>query len=232
MENNTIRYLKENHLEKGIKLSRSINATNSILEEMMKELNSDTRKLQREEKFNEIIEIVKLQKNINNTIKENEKLIEEFQDEGEPIKSTTEDDYSVDIREPHSLEEDFSFTRPHSFQVERTKIEAKTWKEILVKTAEYLHNKNPEIFKTFLTDEDMSWGDKFNFNKDQNELREGIEVGNSNIYIEAAKTANAVRQLVKRMLRKYDIKDENFKIFLRADYTERQELQNIAENKK
>jgi uncharacterized protein YeeX (DUF496 family) len=44
---------------------------------------------------------------------------------------------------------------------------------------------------------------------------------NSNIYIETSKTSNAVRQLVKKMLDKYEIDFNNYNIFLRADASER-----------
>jgi len=44
---------------------------------------------------------------------------------------------------------------------------------------------------------------------------------NSNIYIETSKTSNAVRQLVKKMLDKYEIDFNNYNIFLRADASEK-----------
>ena len=90
---------------------------------------------------------------------------------------------------------------------------------MLVKTAEYLNNLNPELFSTFVDDKSMRWGDKVNFTKNAKALREPTLIEGSGIYVETSKDSIAVRQLVIKMLEIFNIDIKNYKVFLRADYT-------------
>ena len=241
MNNNTINYLKGNYEVRAKELQKSISATNSVLNQLLSDLTADTSKLQKSKKYSEALEIVKIQQDVNQVIQENNKFTKAFDFKDEPIQSTatltrpvTEhvdyDEYSVDNKVPYSLDEDFRHTRPHAFSIGKDTVLVSTWRELLIKTAEYLNKKDPELFKTFLTDKSMFWGDKANFVTKEEDVRDGVLIDGSNIYVETSKDSIATRQLVKRMIAKYGIKEEDYKVYLRANYASRHESKEDVED--
>jgi hypothetical protein len=53
------------------------------------------------------------------------------------------DEYTVDNRVEHSLYENFTHIRPFGFKINNNRlIEGRTWQEILIKTSEFLFNKD------------------------------------------------------------------------------------------
>lgn len=231
MNNNTINYLKGNHEAKTKRLQESIDNTNSVLNELLNELTADTGRLQRNRRYSEALEIVKIQQDVNQAIHENSSFAKSLELKDEPIQSTTiataprpaaeqvdYEEYLVDNKIPYSLDEDFRHTRPHAFSIGEDVVPVSTWRELLIKTAEYLNRKNPDLFKTFLTDKSMFWGEKANFVLNEEDVRDGVLIDGSNIYIETSKDSIATRQLVKRMISKYEIKEEDYKVYLRANY--------------
>lgn len=135
-------------------------------------------------------------------------------------KSKYEDDkYAVDTKTPHSLEEDFRFKRPHSFRFKRHYAKVTTWREMLVETCKYLYELDPKKFKAFADDESMQWGETHNFSTDKSKIRGPVLIGDSGVYVETIKDSIAVRQMIIKMLNKYDLKVESFKVYFSADYS-------------
>jgi len=256
MDMNTINFLKENYEQRTLELSNSFKTTNSILDKLLNDLNSYIQKLQKDKNYNETLEVVRIQRKINIEMESNNETLKYLKFDKEPIKETKNkakktkrtktkksksktdnvnyDEYSVDTKIPHELNEDFRHKRPHAFTIKGDYIEISTWKEMLVKTSEYLYNLNPKIFKSFIDDKSLSWGGKINFTKDKSLVRDGALIEGSNIYIETSKDSIAVKQLIIKMISKYEIKTSDYQVFLRADYTplhEYKKTDNVANNK-
>lgn len=46
------------------------------------------------------------------------------------------------------------------------------------------------------------------------------KIENANIFVESNQSANSIRNLIMKALKKYNINNNKFKIFLKADYSE------------
>lgn len=244
-----IDFIKENYESYAAELEDKVSSVNIVLNDLLKDLINEAQSLQKDRNYSDVIKIVEVQKEVNDALKSNKDLIKRFQIEGQPVQVTEEqatdeewednsvqdkerernlerlrryDEYAVDNTIPHDLKEDYRFKRPFAFQLEKHYQKAFTWREVLIKTCEYLNELDPKMFESFASDDSMQWGDTFNFSKDKALLRSPQLIKNSDVYVKTTKDANAVRQLVIKMLDKYGFKMDDYKIFLRADYTERQ----------
>lgn len=128
--------------------------------------------------------------------------------------------YLVDYNIEHSLYENFTHKRPYGFRInEDTLIEVKTWKDLLIKTCEILFAIDEKKFMSFEHNQLMNGKKCKNFSTDPNLIRKPELIGNK-IYIETNISGNGVRNLLLKMLKEYGFKASEFKIYLRADYTE------------
>lgn len=238
MNKSTISFLKGKYGNRAIELEDRFSSINIILKNVLKDLIDETQDLQINRKYNEVMNVIEIQKSINDAMDLNLNVINELKlddnqeklvaEENKKAKKTENtqttldyDEYLVDTNIPHNLQEDYRHKRPHAFSINDHYVEVSTWKEMLAATCDYLYNLNPEIFKSFVDDKSMHWGKTYNFSKDINALRTGTLVNGSDIYIETSKDSIAVRQLVIKMLEKYMLDLSVYKVFLRADYTER-----------
>lgn len=129
-------------------------------------------------------------------------------------------DYIVDTNIPYGLYEDFTHKCPATFSILGTKIEARQWKDVLLLTCQVLAKKDTQRFLGFATDPTMQ-GKKVNyFSRSSDKMRKPVKLDNIDVYIETNMSSNQIRNVLVKLLKKYDIKVSDFKIYLRADYTE------------
>ncbi|CQR75012.1 hypothetical protein SOV_35160 [Sporomusa ovata DSM 2662] len=129
--------------------------------------------------------------------------------------------YRVDSNIEYTLYENLTNKRPFAFQIESDKIMVNTWQEMLLKTVEILYSKDPKKMKSFVTDEDMNGRKVHYFSlSSQAAMRKPIKIANAEFYVETNRNANSIRNGVISMLQRYGIKIADFKIYLRADYSE------------
>ena len=224
MNTKIIDFMNNNYKKRTQELMKDLTSTNITLENFIEDLNNETTTLQRNKEFDKISNVIQTQKVIYELMENNSKILDNMDNDNEDLIKTTFDtinyeEYAVDNTKAYNLSTNFRHKRPHAISIKNDYISITTWREMLMKTAEYLYNLNPKIFKSFLNDTTMSWGNKFNFSKDSNKLRSPAPVANSGIFVETAKDSIAVRQLVIKMLEKFDIDTSDYKVYLRADYT-------------
>ena len=129
--------------------------------------------------------------------------------------------YLVDTEVEHNLYEDLTHKRPCAFKIEGTKIEIKDWKGALVKTIDYLAKKDPSIVRSFVDDPKMNGKKVIYFSRVKlPTMRAVVEIKSVNIYVVTNLSANGIRNLLIKMLNKYNIKLSDYKIYLKADYSE------------
>lgn len=128
-------------------------------------------------------------------------------------------EYNVDSNIPYSLYDDFTHKRPAAFYLFDERIDANDWKEILVKTCEVLARKDLEKFSAFINDKSMSGKKVVYFSKSSNGMRAPRKVIGTDIFVMTNMSANQVRNVIERMLKRYGIKINEYKIYLKADYT-------------
>ncbi|MDY4253635.1 MULTISPECIES: hypothetical protein [unclassified Clostridium] len=142
---------------------------------------------------------------------------EEINERGTPNYS----DYLVDTEVEHNLYEDLTHKRPCAIKIEGNRIEVKDWKSALIKTINYLAKKDPDIIRSFVDNPKMNGKKRIYFSRVKLPtmiVARGIE--DANIYIETNLSANRIRNLLIKMLNKYNISLSDYKIFLKADYSD------------
>ncbi len=128
-------------------------------------------------------------------------------------------DYIVDSNIPYGLYEDFTHKCPAAFSISGTKIEARQWKDVLLLTCEVLAKKDTQRVVGFVSDPTMQ-GKKVNyFSKNPDKMRKPVKLENIDVYIETNMSSNQIRNVIIKILRKFDLKITDYNIFLRADYT-------------
>lgn len=128
--------------------------------------------------------------------------------------------YVVDSNIAYNLYDNFTHKCPAAFSIEGVKVEARQWKDVLLLTCEILAKKNKERFYGFTSDPAMQ-GKKVNYISEmEGSMRKPVKLKNHDIYIETNMSANSIRNLLIKILKKYDIKITDYQIYLRADYTE------------
>jgi len=130
------------------------------------------------------------------------------------------EEYYVDPNIPHSLYENLSHKRPYAFEFNKQKYETKTWVEVLIKTCEVLYNIDDKIFRSFEHDRKMNGKKSKYFSRNSELLRKPVLLDKTDIYIETNMSANSIRNLIVKMLQKYDYKISDYILYFRADYSE------------
>ncbi len=130
-------------------------------------------------------------------------------------------DYLVDTEVEHNLYEDLTHKRPCAFKIEGEKIEARDWKGVLLKTVNYLGKKNPNVLKGFVDNPKMNGKKVIYFSRvELHTMRAPRKIDSANIFVETNLSANGIRNLLIKALNKYDIKLSDYKIYLKADYSD------------
>lgn len=150
-------------------------------------------------------------------IEEDSKAIEEVDDKSIPNYS----DYLVDTEVEHNLYEDLTYKRPCAFKIEGIRIETKDWKDTLLQTINYLAKINPNIVRSFADDSKMNGKKRIYFSRiELPTMTAAREIKCADIYVETNLSANGIRNLLIKMLNKYNIKLSDYKIYFKADYSD------------
>lgn len=112
---------------------------------------------------------------------------------------------ALDKREPHSLDEDFTYKRPYGFTLEgRAYLDLRTWRTLYVRLCQLLVERDREHFlKQFGT-------------HNQSALRSPYKV-TDDIFVETHYSANAIRDNIRALLEHFDIDPAEFVVYLRED---------------
>lgn len=186
------------------------------------------------EKLNKLQEMVKDIDKIQNKLEEysnllqlddeiEEEIIQKENLEDESKELPDYDSLRVDQNIPYTLYDDYTHKRPAGFEIFGIRKDSKDWKEMFVKTCEVLAEKDITKFNTFVSDKSMQGRKVSYFCKEQAGIRAPRRVKGTDIYLMTNMSANQVRNVIERMLRRYDININDYKIYLKADYTARHE---------
>lgn len=227
MKENVTEFLKENYPGRAIQLEDKFKSVNVVLLDILRDLLAEAQRMLENKDYNQAMSLIETQKNVNELLNSNRKIISQLEIEDEQVQKEDNkrlrgnDEYLVNTDVPHGLNEDFRFKRPYAFSMGNHYQEVSTWKEMLVATCEYLNKLDPKKFESFADDKTMQWGQTYNFSKNKNLLRTGTLIEGSKVYVETSKDSIAVRQLIVKMLDRFELNTDDFKVFLRADYTDR-----------
>lgn len=134
------------------------------------------------------------------------------------------EEYIVDNRTEHTLYENFTFKRPFGFRYQNNEklVKVNTWHDMLLAVCSDLYKSNTGMFISFESDRSMNGKKKKYFSKDKANMRVPVLISN-NIYIETNLSSNSIRNLIVKLLKKYKLSIEQFKVYFRADYSSMKE---------
>lgn len=127
-------------------------------------------------------------------------------------------DYAVSQKDPHSLDDSFTYKRPIGFELQGKKFEkVHTWQEMLTKVLEYLEKKDPAKLHQAAEKNLAFKGRKSRLlGLDNTNMRSYRQLGK--YYFETNLSSNSIAFFIKKLLKLYAIPTDEMKIYLRADY--------------
>lgn len=148
-------------------------------------------------------------------ISEDEKL------EGIEKKYPNYSEYEVDYTVVHTLHENYIYKRPYAFELKGRKERTTEWKKMLLETCNILADINPTIITEFPNNPKLNGRkSKYFLTGNPGSMRAPRKLRKLNMYVETNFSANDIRNLIIKMLNQYKIPLSEYRIYLRADYTE------------
>lgn len=120
--------------------------------------------------------------------------------------------------EPHLLDENFTYKRPHGFVLDgRGTTGITTWQRLYELVCQQLFVRDEGRFRSLQNhSEFVSNRGHHTVTGDRTTLRKPLRVG-GDLYIEANLSANGIRDVISRLLKVFEIPAERMQIFLRQD---------------
>ena len=124
----------------------------------------------------------------------------------------------LDRETPHTLDEDFTFKRPHGFILDGQAASGiTTWRRMYELICLHLHNRDTPKFQALPTNPDyISSRGNPSFSTKSSELRLATPIAGG-ISAEINLSANMIRDLLRRLLATFGIPTANLRIYLRQD---------------
>lgn len=225
--------VKEGFPDKAIDISESLELLKETINDTMDKINGQVSHAYTKRDFDGVRHFAQLGEKINHYEQKIEHLIELLEVEGtnenfneeEPgkVEITTLPNYSaylVDTKVEHTLYENFTHKRPFGFRINNEQIlEVKTWQEMFIRTCELLIAVDEDKFMSLENKPAMNGKKRKYFSKQKNDMREPKLISNK-IFVETNINANGVRNLLLKLLKEYGYRSSEYKVYLKADYTE------------
>lgn len=222
--------IKEDFPDKSIDISESLALLMDTIDDVMNKINDkigqaySSRDFSTVEKYTTLGKAIntyetKIDEIINFTRMEENEIIEEDTEESNSKILPNYEEYIVDNKIEHTLYENFTHIRPFGFKINKNElIEARTWQEVLIKTCEELFSVDEEKFFSFENNKNMNGKKNKYFSIKTDSIRKPELIGNK-LYVETNMSGNSIRNLIIKILKEFDIKISDYKVYFRADYT-------------
>ncbi len=216
-----------NDLKEGVELlENTVQSSIDIIEEKSGEIIKKERDFNKaneyrknESKLNSIA--IKLGKIMDNLSIESELDDNETVEEKEKKEIPNYNDYLVDSNIQHTLYEDFTHKRPVALEINGVKHEVRDWKDMLLETCNIMACIDKNIIMNFPNNKRMN-GKKVTYfaYKEDDIVRAPKKIKSLELYVSTNHSANSIRNIITKILREYKISLCDFKVYLRADYSE------------
>jgi hypothetical protein len=120
--------------------------------------------------------------------------------------------------EPHRLDEDFTYKRPHGFILDgQGTTGITTWQRLYELVLQRLYDRDTERFRGLCSDPDFTTNrGNPTFTTDPTKLRKALDV-RAGLFVESNLSANGIRDILRRVLTTFTIPTDQLLIFLRQD---------------
>ena len=219
-----IKSLKDEYPKELLKLCDGLELTNDALGKVIYAMGEDMKGLIEQKEFTKVSEMSHSSEELLKTQAMLEKMIDLTKAEtNEKISERTPlpdyESYTVDASIPYSLNESFTHKKVCAFSIRDAKYDVTDWQDLLVTTCNLLGTKNLELLKSLLDDPDMR-GRKVNYFTTYHLERKTAKLEHENLYVWINQSANSIVRMVKKLLKKFDIPENAYKVYLRADYND------------
>ena len=233
-----IEFIKENFSEKTRELVDSLDLVNLVFDDIYDLIKENIDKSYNEQKLDQVQNLISRSQEVldikNIILNYKDLLIDEIEEENIIIEEMADEElekknypnyseYYVDKSVPHTLYEDFTHTKACGFEFRAVKYEAKNMRDILVQLCELLAIEDQDKMKSFINDKTMQGRTAPYFSNKlivEGDINKNEKISDLDVYVWINLSCNQIRNVIKRVLKKYDYKFEDFKIYLRADYTD------------
>lgn len=232
-----VEFIKENFPEKSIELADALDILNMVFDDIYdlirvrfneyhiaQNLTGASSLIEKSKDTLEIKNIILNYKDLLiDELEEENTITEEYTDDDiEPRNCPNYNDYCVDTSIPHTLYEDFTHTKACGFEFCGVRYETKNMRGVLVALCEILVMEDKNKMQNFVHDPTMK-GRKVSYFSNHMIIEDDIvkneKIGDSEIYVWINLSCNQIRNVIRRVIKKYNYKLNDFKIYLRADYT-------------
>ena len=120
--------------------------------------------------------------------------------------------------EPHAIDEDFTYKRPHGFILDgQGTTGITTWRRLYELLCQQLVRRDADRFRTLPEDPNfISNRGHHAFTNDPDHLRHASQV-TDDLYTEVNLSANGIRDTIRRLLATFEIPENGLQLFLRED---------------
>lgn len=127
--------------------------------------------------------------------------------------------------EPHTLDEDFTYKRPHGFILDgQATIGITTWQRLFELVCRQLYQRDAARFRSLADHpEFISNRGHHSVTSDPARLRKALSVADD-LFMECNLSANGIRDVIARLLVAYDVPPDRIQLFLRQDRDAGREL--------
>lgn len=181
-------------LEEGVEFKRAYNAKLSAFDSLSTELSQLVQKFTR-------VDLAVEEESGEDDSQSNQRIIEQLNRE-----------------QPHSIDEDFTFKRPHGFILDNAATTGiTTWRRLYELVCTALMRRNAELFRSLVDHAKFvsSRGHR-QFTTEPSALRSPSRLDDG-LYTEINLSANGLRNVMRDLLDEFEIPRERLKIFLRED---------------
>ena len=131
--------------------------------------------------------------------------------------------YQVDSAVPHSLNDDYTYTKACGFTINGNYYDAKNMRDILVQTCGILAETDLQKMDSLVDDPTMKGRKVIYLGRKyvvEDKVPKNEQIPGTDLYVWTNLSCNSIRNLIRKILQKYGYKRDSFQIYLRADYSD------------
>lgn len=136
--------------------------------------------------------------------------------EGKPLPNYAE--YRVDQSVPHTLYESFTHKKACAFSFRGKNYPVRDWKDLLIQVCDLLSDIDSSKMMSFIDDRSMV-GSRIHYFGTKHVPYKNEKLSNMDVYVWINLSSNGKRNIIRKMLKKFNIPITEFLVYLRADYT-------------
>lgn len=127
--------------------------------------------------------------------------------------------FRVDETVAYTLDSVLTNKKPAAFALYGKKYSVDSWKQMLLQTCAALNRMNPMLFASLERDPDLMGRKRPYFSRDGLDMDTPAKIPDADLYVETHVSARYLKKMIRNLLQKYEIPEDEYQIYLRKDFT-------------